>query len=407
MKVSLPGRLSPIALIGAAIACMAFAVSPVRSDPQAAAAASQDDGAAAADYRIHASDELDFSVLGHDELKCSVIVLPDGFCSFPGVGTMHVAGRTELELTSLLEKKLAYTINSPDVTIIIRPSISAVKVSIIGAVKAPGQYPVDRDTRLIDVIALAGGLTQDPDATDILVVNPGGVTSHRIDAVRLMASSDLSQNILLRAGDVILVQALDIRWLAIQVAGEVVRPGAFDVPKSGVLLPAALAMAGGPLPTAALTKAQILHEGHARTVDLSGIVLNLADNSAQERLLPGDVLQLPVNLDRFAVVGMVKNPGPQEMAEGTRMTVAEAIVNAGGILESADLMKCALVRQDATGKPAPIPIDVGRILSGKDVDHQIERGDIIFIPARHGTPASASSWVAAGGGLAALYSVFK
>jgi len=411
MKVSLSGRLSPLVPIVAAIACMALAAAPVRCDQRAAQKASlatiASDGVANADYRIHESDQLDFSVLGHDELKASVTVLPDGYCSFPGAGPVHAAGLAESELTRLLEKKLSFTINGPEVTIIVHPSISAVKVSIIGAVRSPGQYPVQRDTRLIDVIALAGGLMQDPSITDILVVEPGGTNPHHIDVPLLMASSDLSQNITVAAGDVILVQALDARWLAIQIAGEVVRAGTFEIPKAGVLLPAALAMAGGPLPDASLTRAQILHEGQVRTVDLTKIVQNLTDASAQVRLMPGDVLQVPANLNRFAVVGMVKNPGLQEVAEGTKMTVSDAIIDAGGILETADLMKCALVRQDSAGKVTSTQIDVGRILSGKDADYQIQRGDVIFVPSRRASNINAATWVAAGGGLAAIINILK
>ncbi|MDR3710317.1 MAG: SLBB domain-containing protein [Capsulimonadaceae bacterium] len=350
-----------------------------------------------ATYVIHDGDSIDFSVLGHDELKATVTVLPDGTASFPGAGVVQTAGLSASDLTSLLEKKVGTTINGPTVTVIVHPVIDFAKASVIGAVKTPGQYAISSDMRLIDVVASAGGLAQGPELTSILVVHPGGTSSQRIEGATLMSNSDPSQNIPIKPGDVIIVQAQDERWLVIQMAGEVAHPGAYSVPKEGVLLPAALAMAGGVLPTGSMKNAQILHNGQVRTVDIDRIRQNLNDDAAKERLMPGDVLQVPANENRVAILGEVHNPAAYSLSEKGDTTVSQAILLAGGTTDTADTGKVNLIRQDNTGKLVSISVSMDDIMSGKTRDYKLARGDVVYVPAKHKSDFNLVNWVGLGG----------
>jgi len=415
MKVSLSGRLSPLVPIVAAIACMALAATPVRCDQQGAQkpaiAMPLLQLPAGMDYRIQLGDQLDYFVIGHDDLRATVTVLPDGLCAFPWAGTVHAAGMTELELTTLLEKKLSGMINSPAVTIIVHPSATNAPlgaVSILGAVKTPGQYPIMAGARLFDLIAVAGGLAQNPSDTDILVLRSGAAAPIHISGSALFAMTDISQNVPIVPGDSIVAQAPEkIVLPEIQIAGEVARAGGFDVPKEGVTLTAAMAMAGGALPGAALTRAQISHGDQVRVVDITQVSEDMTDSASKQRLMPGDVMLVPTNFNRYSIVGEVKVAGSLPISENSQLTVTQAVLNAGGTTSNADLMKSHLVRRDSSGKVIVIPFDLGQVELGKGTDFLVDRGDIIYIPTRRQPNTNLTTWLSVLTSALSIWSIAK
>lgn len=57
-----------------------------------------------ASYVLSPDDGIDISVLGHDELRASVTILPDGSFNYPVIGKVHAAGLTVDGLTKTLSK---------------------------------------------------------------------------------------------------------------------------------------------------------------------------------------------------------------------------------------------------------------------------------------------------------------
>jgi protein involved in polysaccharide export with SLBB domain len=88
------------------------------------------------------------------DLSGDVQVDSKGKAVFPQLGTLKVADIDSDSLKSLLVGKYAVYLNNPviDVTPLRR-------ISIVGAVKNPGLYPIDPTITLADAIALAGGVT--------------------------------------------------------------------------------------------------------------------------------------------------------------------------------------------------------------------------------------------------------
>jgi len=74
--------------------------------------------------------------------------------------------------------------------------------------------------------------------------------------------------------------------------------------------------------------------------------------------------QVTVSLDkassyRYSVLGDVGQPGVRLMSH--RMTVTEALAEAGGVLSTGDKNKVYVLRRQSTGIPAPIPVNVSEI----------------------------------------------
>lgn len=94
--------------------------------------------------------------------------------------------------------------------------------------------------------------------------------------------------------------------------------------------------------------------------------------------------QVTVSLDkassyRYSVVGDVGQPGVRLMSH--RMTVTEALAEAGGVLSTGDRSKVYVLRRQATGVMVPIPINVSAIYKGKAPDSTyLVPGDQIVVP---------------------------
>jgi polysaccharide export outer membrane protein len=198
------------------------------------------------EYKIGPQDLLEVSVFGLDELNKTVRVSEAGNITLPLLGEIAIGGLTknelELKLQDLLRKDY---LQNPQVTVFIREYQSG-RVSILGAVGIPGVYELVGTQTLLEVIALAGSLTDEAgDEIIILRKQPDGKDqSVRISIDDLMRKGDVGLNIRLQSGDIITVP-LD-REVTIFVYGRVNKPGAITVRRSKIpTLQRAIAQAGG------------------------------------------------------------------------------------------------------------------------------------------------------------------
>jgi polysaccharide biosynthesis/export protein len=128
-------------------------------------------------YDIGPSDVLDISVFQVPELTKSVQVAESGTVNLPLVGEIPVAGRSaqevERDLTSRLGTKY---VNNPQVTVYVKEYNSR-RVTITGAIKKPGVYPIKGRTSLLQVVAIAGGLDDVSDSTVLVLSQTNGKRS--------------------------------------------------------------------------------------------------------------------------------------------------------------------------------------------------------------------------------------
>lgn len=82
---------------------------------------------------------------------------------------------------------------------------------------------------------------------------------------------------------------------------------------------------------------------------------------------------------RYSIIGDVGAPGVRLMNH--RMTVTEAIAEAGGVLGTGDKSKVIVLRRQANGQLAQIPVNVSAIYKGKTPDTTyLVPGDQIIVP---------------------------
>lgn len=94
--------------------------------------------------------------------------------------------------------------------------------------------------------------------------------------------------------------------------------------------------------------------------------------------------QVSVSLDRagsyrYSVIGDVGQPGIRLMTR--RLSVTEAIAEAGGILQTGSRSKVYVLRKQANGNLQPIPINVSAIYKGQEPDSvYLVPGDQVVVP---------------------------
>jgi polysaccharide export outer membrane protein len=204
-----------------------------------------------ADYRIGPGDVLNVIVWGHPDLtlpagefqtsrEAGTVVGDDGNIFFPHAGLVKAAGLTVPQLRALLTEKVGRVIE--DVQLEVRLSnFRSKRVYVVGAVEEPGVYPItDIPMTMIEAINQAGGFDEDADLSRVLINRNGQVIP--IDLLALYEEGDLSQNQLLRDGDVVNVP--DNALNKIYLMGEIRRAGTLTIERGRMTLAEALSDAG-------------------------------------------------------------------------------------------------------------------------------------------------------------------
>jgi len=203
----------------------------------------------------------------------------------------NVCGVVVQKLTDLLQAKY---VKNPQVTIFIREYKNQ-QVAVIGAVERSGNYELVGRRNLLQMISMAGGLTEMAgNEVFILREGPDGQTSTlTIDLKDLLVNGNQTLNVAIEPNDVINV-AVD-REIRVFVMGRVNTPGPITAKLSeGMTLLQAIAGAGGPAEGAKQTAITITRKNGGKE---QKIKVNLKDilkgKKMDIRLQEGDVVFVP------------------------------------------------------------------------------------------------------------------
>jgi polysaccharide export outer membrane protein len=277
---------------------------PAEAVPAAAAEADEQGS-----YTIGPSDRLDIRVFAAAPLSGVFTVNDDGRVSLPLLGPILALGHTLSSFEGFLEARLRESyMKDPHVTVQVAEMRSRA-VSIVGAVRRPGVFPLAAPRSLLEVLAMAEGLAEQAGET-ALVVRGGEVRATSPDSVlevdlgALLQRGDTRQNVPIHPGDVVQIPPAGI----VYVVGEVVRPGGFTLAGGRPLtVLQALALAQGLGGTAAAGNSVIVRTAedgsrHEVPVDLDRVL----DGSVPPPLLRAeDVLFVPNNDAKSAALGVV------------------------------------------------------------------------------------------------------
>lgn len=158
------------------------------------------------DYTIGPDDVLIVLFWKDKEMSGEVTVRPDGKISLPLINEIEAAGLKPEELRVKLEEAASKFIEEPTPTIVVK-QINSRKVFITGSVLKPGPYPLTAPTTVLQLIAMAGGLSEFANKEKILVLRVvnGRQVSYRFNYKEVSEQKNLHQNQELKIGDTVLV----------------------------------------------------------------------------------------------------------------------------------------------------------------------------------------------------------
>ncbi len=157
-------------------------------------------------YRISPGDVLHISVWNNEELTQDVTVRPDGKISLPLIQDVTASGFTTEELRKLIEVRLKEFIIEPVVTVVVK-EVNYPKFYIMGEVAKPGMYILKEKISLLQAISMAGGFTVFASPSKIVLIRSNGSYQKKmdIDYYKIVKSRELSQNVYLKPGDIIII----------------------------------------------------------------------------------------------------------------------------------------------------------------------------------------------------------
>ena len=270
------------------------------------------------DYLLGSGDLLQVKVFEAEDLNTTVRVSSRGYITLPLLGSISVKNLSAREAEQTIEDlyRVRY-IKDPHVSIFVEEHFSG-RVTLMGQFRNPGTYDYLSKQRLLDVMALGGGLGDK--AGRIVQIrrysgSPEGQSVFIVDLDQLIKAGQSELNIQINSGDILFVPEAGSFF----VDGAVRRPGSYYI-KHETTIQEAFLEAGGLAPYANKKSAVLIRyaeNGERQTIELDlskpdTLAINvkdrdilIADASTYGKLVHGVGINL--GLPGFGSVGY-KNP---------------------------------------------------------------------------------------------------
>jgi polysaccharide biosynthesis/export protein len=160
-----------------------------------------------ADYVIGEEDVLGVLFWREADMSGDVTVRPDGRITLPLIGEVVASGKTPEALRTEIQEAAIKFLSDPNVTLLIR-QLNSRKAYITGEVQNPGAFPLNGPRTVMQLISLAGGLTEFADAENITVMRTdkkGASQALKFNYKDVAKGRRLEQNVVLQPGDTVIV----------------------------------------------------------------------------------------------------------------------------------------------------------------------------------------------------------
>ncbi|GHF25541.1 hypothetical protein GCM10017044_20440 [Kordiimonas sediminis] len=233
-------------------------------------------------YLLGPRDLIEIRVFEHPELSIQARVEADNSVLLPVVGKAFVGGMSEQDAAQIIQTayEVGGVVLNAAVTIRVTEFASK-KIAVLGFVNSPGQYTLDRPSKVSDVLAMAGGPTSTGSSKLVFTDyndDTGENERYILNIDQILGLAGETQNPFVGAGDIIYVPKAEVFY----IYGEVRSPGVFQI-DTDITIEQALAIAGG---VTELGKSSSIRRRNNETGDLEKIELT-------ELVKAGDVFQVP------------------------------------------------------------------------------------------------------------------
>jgi polysaccharide export outer membrane protein len=158
-----------------------------------------------AQYVIGPGDALHIDVYGQQDLSRDYTVSAEGNLALPLAGQVHAAGLSVVQIEQLVRQRFAEYLVNPQVSVSVQQFRQ--RFSVLGEVRKPGAYPLQKPTTVLEAISVAGGFTEKaaPNRTRVIRSSGGHESTIEVSAGDIMEGGDQSADILLKPDDKVVV----------------------------------------------------------------------------------------------------------------------------------------------------------------------------------------------------------
>jgi len=246
---------------------------------------------------IGPGDLLHLQVYDTPEMEQRARVTDAGNIPFSFLGTVNVSGLTPEQAAAQIERRLVAggVMLHPQVSVRVE-AYATQNASVMGQVVKPGTYEIDTSRKVVDLLAMAGGLTDMADR-HITIQRSGPHKQNVVYYYSNAATAALSDDPMVFPGDTVVVP----RVAVVYVLGDVLKPGGYPMitNNSNMTVLQAIALAGYANHTAAVGKSKLVRETTAgvQEIDLE-VSLMQKGKKPDVALLPDDVIYVPFSFLR-------------------------------------------------------------------------------------------------------------
>jgi protein involved in polysaccharide export with SLBB domain len=337
------------------------------------------------DYPIGVGDHIVVSLWGGADFEQDYIVARDGSIFPQGLGKITVQGLTFANARAVVMGRFKKVIPpSTNVSVTLGQPRSIV-VQVSGNVQIPGPEVVSAFTNALNIIAMAGGVTQYGNLRNILISRNGKIIDS-VDVYKYLSTGDFGKHLYLENNDFVIVPFYDKKVLA---SGQFKRPMYYQL-KKGEGMMSLMKYTGGFTPDAYASGGMIIRNTDEKqtikTVNLNAIGIVSDGKPTDEPLHDGDVVVVnainPGLSNKVIVKGEVAYPNVYEVRKGDRLF--DIINRAGGITPNSFLDRAYVYKGagDSTNLRSD-KIEVNLSDMNKNLDSKynipIEANDIIEV----------------------------
>lgn len=247
--------------------------------------------------------------------------------------------------------------------VIIVPAYDAL-VQITGNVKRPMRYEMKKDETLSTLLKYAGGFTSDAYTKSLRIVRQNG-KEYQVNTV-----DDTDYSICkMHDGDVVTAEAILDRFTnKLEVRGAVYRPGIYELGGKLNTVRELVEKADGLMADAFTGRAVLYRERENKTREVKQIDIRAIMDGTQPDipLQKNDVLYIPSihdleDLGNVQIFGEVAHPGDYPYADN--MTLEDLVITAGGLRESASVVRVDVARRIKDPKSTESSATIGQTFS--------------------------------------------
>jgi polysaccharide export outer membrane protein len=338
------------------------------------------------DYVLGRGDLVAVEVFDVPELTREVRVSQTGTIGLPLVPVrLFVAGLTEMQVQQKVAEVLEANglISRPQVMVSVKEKKSK-SIAIVGAVARPMVYQADRPVTLVEVLAEAGGITND--ASDTVIVTRQEST----DRASASEPPEIGPEDAAAAGDPSAKTPLSASGGELSKE-EPKQETASESPQSGARQsnPTSssptqqnaenLATAATPPELSAAGSSEPTPLPVTITVNLSEL-LERGNTQNNITLQAGDVITVP-HAGIVYALGAVSRPGGFVATnDRAQLSTLKILALAGGLTSVAKKDRAVIIRKDTNGKQQEIPVDLAKIVKREAEDVRLMPSDILYVP---------------------------